>query len=1085
MKVSSHRQYQRVLFFFFLVSFVFVAGYVSTNPRAQEKPQLPSRASYVNDFAGIVEEKTKQRLEALLENVKQKVGIELDVVTVQTTGSQDIFDFSRQLAGTWDVGARNSVKKSLLLVVSVNEKSVFTQFSKSVQPELPEGILGELSQRLRWSINAGQFNQGLSDGVDHFVAALAKRFSLSVKDLDPTHLTAVANTPSTIPESSPTPTAPPETVPEAPKPSPETAASPATTTASATTTVRVPDTSGSRPRKVTATPITTAAPTTATTTEDDEAESEEVELTLTLPLVERIAKLKQFLAENPKSKSKQRAAELLISSYAGLGDQLLKNGDVKGIEQLLMAVNEAPVDASEKLFSGVISQVPLNLFVRGHRDEAFKAAKVIEAKFGSDPKRLVAIAGFYLGVEEGAEAARIAEQAVKLAPDLADAHFMLGRSFHITFRLDEAAAEYKRANELDPTSRKGARRSLADLYRAAGKAEEGLALYREQLAAEPTDKAARAGLVISLLDLGRTDEANNELANALQEDPRNLLLLSGAAYWFAAHNESERALELARKAVEIEPRYTWSQVALARALVAQKKPLEAEGPVRFARQYGRFPTLDYELASVLAASGLYGEAAEVLAQSFSVKDGQLETRLAGRLPAREADFIKLLAPERRASIFQFASPDDANNPAMLKALLVFTLAIQPQENKLPDEAGAAAAAKEFTAGSDDMRAFRQLYAASQLVRNNLALQAAYDLAEAAKTNVDAAISVSSVTVATQADELRDYRAQAIAQGAPPVIPEAPRNVLANILRARIEDVAGWALYNQDKTAEAIERLQRAVSIAPENTPAWRDSLWHLGAALDQSGKKQEALTYYIKSYNAGEPDAGRRTVIEQVYQKANGSLDGLDERIGPKIVAANASAPSNVTTTPLETPSSVTPQAQVAASTELAPTPVPTGSPMTEAAAPSASPASAPTPESSPAPTVTEPATAASPAPSDAAASPQASPQPTRAPDSTDSFIEMAGKLKAAIKISGKVKDANNSGVANVVVVLISPKGSVLATTTDSEGNYSFIVAPSPQSYRLIPSKDGYTFAPIDRVLAGFTDDQKGVDFVAATTRSP
>lgn len=97
----------------------------------------------------------------------------------------------------------------------------------------------------------------------------------------------------------------------------------------------------------------------------------------------------------------------------------------------------------------------------------------------------------------------------------------------------------------------------------------------------------------------------------------------------------------------------------------------------------------------------------------------------------------------------------------------------------------------------------------------------------------------------------------------------------------------------------------------------------------------------------------------------------------------------------------------------------------------------------------------------------------------------MAGKLKAAIKISGKVKDANNSGVANVVVVLISPKGSVLATTTDSEGNYSFIVAPSPQSYRLIPSKDGYTFAPIDRVLAGFTDDQKGVDFVAATTRSP
>jgi hypothetical protein len=64
------------------------------------------------------------------------------------------------------------------------------------------------------------------------------------------------------------------------------------------------------------------------------------------------------------------------------------------------------------------------------------------------------------------------------------------------------------------------------------------------------------------------------------------------------------------------------------------------------------------------------------------------------------------------------------------------------------------------------------------------------------------------------------------------------------------------------------------------------------------------------------------------------------------------------------------------------------------------------------------------------------------------------------------------------VVVLISPQGTVLASTTDEQGNYSFTVAPSTHSYRIIPSRDGFTFEPVDRVLSVVSDDQKESDFV-------
>ena len=315
--------------------------------------------------------------------------------------------------------------------------------------------------------------------------------------------------------------------------------------------------------------------------------------------------------------------------------------------------------------------------------------------------------------------------------------------------------------------------------------------------------------------------------------------------------------------MNIEPRYTWSQIAAARALIGKKRPLEAERAIRFARQHGKFPTLDYELANVLASAGLYQEAAEVLMDSFRLKDGQIETRLAGRVSSRAPSFIELLAPERRASIFQFAPADNASNAAMLKALLAFATATNDSDaNDKLDETLAANAAREFSAGDDDMRVYRQLYAASRLLRKGIALQTVYELTEAARSSVESALDIPAVTVAVQADEYREIRARAIAKNATPDISEAPRNVLANILHGRIEDLAGWSLLNQNKTGAAIEHLKRAVNILPERTPLWRSALWRLATAHEQAGNHREALGSYIKSYNSGDPDPTRRAVIE-------------------------------------------------------------------------------------------------------------------------------------------------------------------------------------------------------------------------------
>ena len=199
-----------------------------------------------------------------------------------------------------------------------------------------------------------------------------------------------------------------------------------------------------------------------------------------------------------------------------------------------------------------------------------------------------------------------------------------------------------------------------------------------------------------------------------------------------------------------------------------------------------------------------------------------------------------------------------------------------------------------------MRTYRQVYVADKFLKKGVGLSTIVDLMDQAMVGVEAALSVPAATVAVQPEELGDLRARALARGDSPDIPEAPRSALSGILRGRIEDLAGVALFKLDKPAEAVPRLRRAVTAATEGTPLWRSALWHLGAALDATGKSDQALLYYIKSYVHGPPDPALRAIIETVYKKVNGTLDGLDDKIG---AAAASSSSASPTPAPSPTPS--------------------------------------------------------------------------------------------------------------------------------------------------------------------------------------
>ena len=703
----------------------------------------------------------------------------------------------------------------------------------------------------------------------------------------------------------------------------------------------------------------------------EEAQKAELEGLAQLPAAERVARLAAWVKANARSPMLRRGQELLTSARAALGDEKLRASDrAGGVELFRAAVAGAPAGMSDELFFKVLAQLPANLFMLGEREAALELARAVEAKAEGSAPRLLGVAPFYLGTEQPDEAARVAQAAARLQPDLAAAHQALGAAHRVALRLEEAASAYARALELDPKSA-AARRSLADLRRATGKPEEALALYRELLAAEPRDGAARAGLVLALFDAGQRAEAERELEAALAEQPGNLQLLVGASYWYAAKGEAKRAVELSERAVALEPqrRWVWARVAHARALLASGRPFEAEQSLRAARELGSFPTLDYELASALASAGLYEEAAEELVRSFTLKDGKIETRLAGRVPASAADFEELLAPERRAGLFQFEGAGREAQARRLKALLAFHLAARPDGTF--DAERAAEAAREFGAGEDEMRAYRNLYVAGRMLRRGAPPKVALERAEAAVGGVEAALDVPVAPFALFADEARELRARARELNTPVQAPQAPREQLSKFMRGRIEELVGWALFNEGQTAEAVVRLRRAVGVMPENSSWWRSAQWRLGAALEASGSPRDALAAYVRSYRAA-PDPTGLAVIETLYRKLNnGSAEGLGA-----LLAGQDAAVSSARRPPL-------PPTPANPALDGAPAPAPAPSPETEAAP------ATPTPEPTPSTAAAEPTPAASPEPTPSAEATTPEPTPAETPAPTPTPAEL------------------------------------------------------------------------------------------------
>lgn len=158
---------------------------VKAQPTPQSPVPLPVPFNPIVDNANVIDAGTRQRLESIYLNLKERANIEYAVVTVNTTGDADIFDYSLAIARGWGIGSKDGDKAAFLLVVAIQDRKYFTQVSRHLEGDLPDGLVGQIQrERLVPAFRQGNYSKGIYDTIQADLATLASKRGFTIEGID-------------------------------------------------------------------------------------------------------------------------------------------------------------------------------------------------------------------------------------------------------------------------------------------------------------------------------------------------------------------------------------------------------------------------------------------------------------------------------------------------------------------------------------------------------------------------------------------------------------------------------------------------------------------------------------------------------------------------------------------------------------------------------------------------------------------------------------------------------------------------------------------------------------------------------------
>lgn len=158
----------------------------------------------------------------------------------------------------------------------------------------------------------------------------------------------------------------------------------------------------------------------------------------------------------------------------------------------------------------------------------------------------------HAAAKEWALAMQQAQEAVRIEPDSADAHNVLGAALANTGEFEGGIAEMRRAIKLDPNN--SARYCfLAEALARSGKISEAIETYKYAIQLAPNDLDSRLLLSNAFYRLGRFDDAIAGFSEVIAMDGKSATAFKGRAFSYRSKGEFAKSISDCERLMQLSP----------------------------------------------------------------------------------------------------------------------------------------------------------------------------------------------------------------------------------------------------------------------------------------------------------------------------------------------------------------------------------------------------------------------------------------------------------------------------------------------------------------------------------------------------
>jgi uncharacterized protein len=141
---------------------------------AQADQPIPKPRGLVNDFANVIPPAYEQKIVVITQELLQKTGVPVVVVTMPDIGDAEYNDYANRLYSEWGIGKKGE-DKGVLIFVTIKERKMRIETGYGVEGILPDGLVGEIRDRYMTPyLKQNKFGEGLLNGTIAVAQVIAK-----------------------------------------------------------------------------------------------------------------------------------------------------------------------------------------------------------------------------------------------------------------------------------------------------------------------------------------------------------------------------------------------------------------------------------------------------------------------------------------------------------------------------------------------------------------------------------------------------------------------------------------------------------------------------------------------------------------------------------------------------------------------------------------------------------------------------------------------------------------------------------------------------------------------------------------------